>query len=588
MKSAAVALALALLSASPAGAREYRYVTLSDGGSIRCGDAPANWQKPDGDEAGFVARQLQPDRGPPGVARPDGGAQAEPPDAGVGCAGTMYLRWHFSVGGELSKLATTTLRIRYAHGFAAYLNGVEIARRRLAPGADAAATATDYHGPEFESVYVPVKPGLLRARGNVLAVEVHPHTAGKHPYAEVELGGADGARIVRGPYLTRLGEHEVTVELDTDLPTLAEVRWGATEAYGKIDTDAPAARHHALRLTGLPSGAVVHYRVRVRPGSAAVALTRGLPVGPDPGPPAPASASDANDDGVVDAGDAAFHTPPARDQPLRFAVYGDTRTGHDIHALLDQRLLEEDPDLAILTGDLVDMGSDDGDWEKFFDIARTLLRQLAIFPAPGNHEYARLGHGISKFLSFFRWPVRPGEDDAAFYSFDLSGVHFVALDSHQYRSARQLAWFGRDLAEARRSGARAIFVYAHEPCWSTGLHGDNATCIHDYAPLMEKNHVAMFFAGHDHDYERGRVGALNYLVTGGAGAGLRWAHCGVPGKRACPPHVFAFANEHHYVMVEVLPHQFRICPKRIDGTPLEPCVDLPLPGSLSGVSSSSK
>ena len=51
----------------------------------------------------------------------------------------------------------------------------------------------------------------------------------------------------------------------------------------------------------------------------------------------------------------------------------------------------------------------------------------------------------------------------------------------------------------------------------------------------------------------------------------------MPGKRACPPRVLAFANEHHYVMVEVLPRFFRVCPKRPDGSAIEPCVELPLP-----------
>jgi hypothetical protein len=40
--------------------------------------------------------------------------------------------------------------------------------------------------------------------------------------------------------------------------------------------------------------------------------------------------------------------------------------------------------------------------------------------------------------------------------------------------------------------------------------------------------------------------------------------------------VTAFINEHHYLLVEVLPKLFRVCPKRPDGSPLEACVDYPL------------
>jgi acid phosphatase type 7 len=349
------------------------------------------------------------------------------------------------------------------------------------------------------------------------------------------------------------------VAFDTDLPTVGEVRWGLDEGYGRLLTDAPPQTHHALRLTGLKPGTSYHYKVSVRPTPAAVASVDGLPLMEG-----------------IHTPDAAFHTPPQAGKPLRFVVYGDVRSGHDVHAVLNQRIAEEDPDLAILTGDLVDRGSDEGDWERFFEVAAGLLRQLAIFPAAGNHEAARLGRGMTHFLQYFRWPLRADEEGAGYYSFDAAGVHFVALDSNQYRSPRQIAWLDRDLGEARRKGARALFVYAHEPPYSTGLHGDSAVMIRDYVPILERHKVSMFFGGHDHHYERGRVGALDYVVTGGGGAELRTARCGVPGKRACPPHVLAFANEHHYVMVEVMPTLFRVCPKRTDGTPIEACATFPL------------
>jgi len=239
-------------------------------------------------------------------------------------------------------------------------------------------------------------------------------------------------------------------------------------------------------------------------------------------------------------------------------------------------MVEEDPDLAIVTGDLVDAGSDEGDWERFFEIAAQFLRQVAIFPSPGNHEYARLGRGQARFRALFREPLRAGEDDAGYYSFDAAGVHFVALDSNSYRSPKQLAWFDADLQKARKRGARALYVFSHEPPYSTGLHGDNQIMIHDYVPIMEKYKVAMYFGGHDHQYERGKRGALDYVVTGGGGAELRTARCGIPGKKRCPPHVLGFANEHHYVVVEVMPSFFRVCPKRLDGTALEACSELPL------------
>ena len=88
-------------------------------------------------------------------------------------------------------------------------------------------------------------------------------------------------------------------------------------------------------------------------------------------------------------------------------------------------------------------------------------------------------------------------------------------------------------------------------------------------------------SGHDHDYERGRIGGLHYLVSGGGGAELRAPTCGTLGLPACPPSVSSFVNEHHYVSIEVLPTLFRICPKRPDGSALVACVDLPIHPWLS-------
>lgn len=539
-----------------AAASEQTFVADGAPARTRCGAAPSGWERGDFDDRGWSVRATI-------VDRRDGGApyEIEAPDAGAPCSGARFVRWHFRAGDDVARLQTLTLRIRYTHGFAAYLNGTEIARRRLSPGLSPDGLASDVHGPEYESFIVSAR---VLARGdNVLAVEVHPRTAGRDTTVELSLAGDDGPRIVRGPYLLALREREATVVVDTDLPTAVDLRWGATADYGASSTDA-FGTHHVLRLTGLRPGTNYHYRVRAR---TAVAEAAGGDI---------VQPHNKQTGVLADAGDVVFHTPPDAGRPLRFAVYGDVRSGHDVHAALDQALADEQPDLAILTGDLVDRGSDEGDWERFFEIAGPLLRQLSIYPAIGNHEYASRGKGLLAFMQLFRWPVAAPDDEPPWYSFDVGGVHFVALDSNSYKVPRQLGWLERDLREARRRDVRAIFVYAHEGPASAGLHGDNAVCARDYVPIMQRYRVSMFFGGHDHDYERGRLGTLDYVVTGGGGAELRAPRCGVPGRRPCAPRVAAFVNDHNYVMVEVLPSLFRVCPKHVDGTPLEPCTQYPL------------
>ncbi|HZS41759.1 MAG TPA: metallophosphoesterase [Polyangia bacterium] len=523
---------------------ERTYVRFGDAGRALCGVTPPRWMDPTFDDRAWSDPS----------ASPDGGA----------CTGNRSARWVFDVGPELSRLATITLRVRYRHGFAAYLNGVEIARARLEAGAAPEALATDVHGLEAESYVIPVRAGLLHTARNVLAIEAHPHTAGLQAMIDAQLTASDGPRLVRGPYLQRISPSQVTIVFDTDLPTLGQVRYGATEHYDHTVGAAPPATHHVLDLVGLAPASLVHYRVTARGGEAVklAANTHPLPLAGT----------------VVDSGDLTFHTPPSADgRPLRFLIYGDVRSGHDVHAQLDRRLAAEDADLAIVTGDLVGRGSEDAEWEKFFEISGPLLARLAIFPAPGNHEYARLGPsgiGADRFRAFFA-PLL-GDPAASYYSFDEAGVHFVALDSNAYLDRRQIEWLERDLSTAEKRGARAVIVFAHQGPYTSGMHGNQEDCIRDYVPILVRHHVALFIGGHDHHYERGRVGALNYLISGGGGADLRPLRCAMSGSKPCGPTVLALANEYHYLVVEVMPTFLRLCPKRLDGAPLEACTVLPL------------
>ena len=518
-----------------AEAAEYHYLAASEAGRLRCG-APAGFAAVDFDERGWLA---------------DGGDRADNAVRGASSDGTsacdvLRIRRRFDVGPEAARLVTLTLRAKYHDGLVAWINGVEVVRRRLG---EEGALADERRGPEEERFVVPVGPGLLHARDNLLAVEVRSARPGRAPSAEVALDGADGLRIIRGPYLQHVFDGTARVLLDTDLPSRVAVSYrpaGAALAEERSAKSAALATHHTVLLTGLAAGTAYRYRI-----SAAIA---GWSEG----------AATAESTGE-------FHTPPTADHPLRFVVFGDVRSGHDVHAAIVGAVVAEDPDLVLLTGDLVDRGSDEGDWERYFEVAEPLLRQVAVYPALGNHEYVRRGEGRERFLTLF-----PRDGGTAWWSFDIAGVHFICLDSEAFRDPAQLEWLTRDLAAAHARRPRAIFAFAHDGPWSSQLHGDNAVAIHDYAPLLERGGVTVIFSGHDHDYERGQVGGLAYVVSGGGGAELRAPRCGVPGKRRCPSRVRAFANEHHYIVVDVMKDRLRLCPKRADGTLLEACPTLPL------------
>jgi hypothetical protein len=575
------------LGAGPVLGDRARQVRVGPGGAAF---VAAGWQGPDFDDRSWVPPEPPP--ASPAPLAPSASSaplpQAAPPSAPASpdggpppCTGTLYLRRRFDVGPELSRLASLLLRVRYEDGFAAYVNGVEVARRRLPDAAltEPSTLANDRSPTEPENYYVPVSRGLLRARDNLLAMEVHPRTLERCPRMDAELSAADGPRVVRGPYIEGLSASAIDLSVESDVPTAIDVRYGKGEVRTARDRrigDRAATTMHRVHLEGLRAGTTYHYQI-------ALHLAEGS---------------------TTDLPETSFHTPPAAGRSLRFIIYGDSRSGHEVHAQVVQSLLAEDPDLVLSTGDVVERGTEEGDWDRFFRVAAPLLRRVAVYMVPGNHEYARRGLGAARLFDLFatmfplqqavlgegepagqrpprevmasppRGPVggTAPEGDRGYYSFDVAGVHFVGLDSNQYRSPRQQRWFEDDLDKASARHPRAIFVWAHEGPYSAGWHGDSSEAIRNYVPICERYNVTMFFSGHDHDYERGRRGRLSYVVTGGAGAELRPLRCGVPGKRRCKNPPAIFVNDHNYVRVEVLPGQLKLCAKRIDGTPLEPCV----------------
>ncbi|MCB9573794.1 MAG: metallophosphoesterase [Kofleriaceae bacterium] len=468
--------------------------------------------------------------------------------ATIGDADRVAALWattRFAVTAAQRDLEVLDVRARYGDGIVVWLNGVEVARRRVAPAARPGEMAGMVRGPEWETFHVPVAPGLLRLGDNLVAVEVRPSGRSVAPRFDLELVGRRGAALTRGPVLQRVGLDHASILIETDLPTTATVEWGPTEALGhEVASPAGIARRHVIDLDGLPAAGVVHYRVLAAGATTPVRT---------------------------------FRTLPARGQVVRVAVYGDVRGGHETHAELVAAIRAEDPDLVLATGDLVLRGSDEGDWDRFFAVAGELLATIPFVAAPGNHDLGRTGDARRRFADIFALPALPADDRpawAVWYGFDAGDVHVAVIDSNAYDEAAQRTWLDADLAAAEAAGARTILVMMHDGPYSRGSHGGNREAAETYVPIMARHHATLVLSGHDHLYQRGRQGGVDYLVTGGGGAPLYAISCGVKGKRRCKVDdgMRAVLKEHHYVMLNIYPDFVEACAKRADGTALEPCV----------------
>ncbi len=573
---------LTALGATPARADKTIAVTVGPWRFLS-GSPPGGWTEPSFDDRGwggpaagpFTPRP--PDLSPvPGSAMP--GPAPLPP-------GTLYdlvphapllLRARFSVA-DPAHVRVLELRVAYNDAFVAYVNGQEIARRGIVANGTAALGP---HGPETERLYVAVPSAALpslRPDGNLLAVSVYasPGRAidfASAPAALVDVAAASGVRIVRGPYLSTPTEGApgkgkeptagVRLNWQTDLPASGTVTVTREdgEPAARSTRQIPvgeAATRQGIAVSGLASGATYSYRVEVEAGG-----------------------------DRASAGPFRFKTLPAPPMPLRFAVYGDMRyPGHAAHRTIVEALVREAPALIVNTGDLTDVGSEESNWQKYFEITAPMGAIAPVVPALGNHDADRRGTGALLTWSLFGVPAKgpPG-----WTSLDLGGVHFVILSTNEMRNPAQVAWLRDDLARARRHHARAIFAFCHEGPWAHGLHGGAPEMARDYAPLLAAAHVDVLFSGHDHIYERGvgttSEGNLTYVVTGGGGAPLYNPSCraasGPPPNvphplPPCPASVAVLTNSYHYIMVEVAPDGVTLCPRHPDGSPVEACVHLP-------------
>lgn len=336
----------------------------------------------------------------------------------------------------------------------------------------------------------------------------------------------------KGPYLMDVQPDRIAVLLELDAPRAVtlEVRGGDGEI---VEVASEAKAFHEIDAPGLKPASEYRYSVTVEGGGRATGRFRTAPM---PG-----------------------------EGPIRFAVYGDSRTGDAEHAGVVRAITNARPAFLVNTGDMVATGSDEIDWHNFFTIEADLLRVMPVFPAIGNHELYQLGGGIANYKKYIR---TPGGDQVPWYAFTYGPVRFVMLDSNDRwaRGTAQWQFLEREL-EAARSDPKVehVIVAMHHGPYSSGRHGSNELLESSGAlQLMHDAGVSIVFSGHDHLYERGQVDGLKYVVTGGAGAPLYPINRRLPGQ-------LAFVPEHHFVTVDVDGERVKMHVLRPNGSAIERC-----------------
>lgn len=299
-------------------------------------------------------------------------------------------------------------------------------------------------------------------------------------------------QILKGPYLQNVTPEGITVMWETHVPGTSQVAYGTEETLGRLAIGREGTLHE-VRLEGLQAETTYYYQVRSE-----------------------------NEAGAVTSTLSRFRTAPRRDTPFRVLVWGDNRTDYETCDRVCQQMARMKPDLVVSVGDVVTNGQNYDEWgREYFLPIRHFAAWVPSFIAIGNHEND--AHWFDDFVD------QPGNEH--WFAFTYGHTRFVLLDTNRPYGpdTDQYRWLRQELAsEAYRKATFRLAFFHHPPYseqWDSPGYDGEASVREHLVPLLEEAGVDIVFAGHTHDYERGRW-PLNgqrvtyYVITGGGGSAL--------------------------------------------------------------------
>ena len=232
-----------------------------------------------------------------------------------------------------------------------------------------------------------------------------------------------------------------------------------------------------------------------------------------------------------------FITAPLQNttRKIRIAVLGDcgrSVSGKQLATLnAYQNYVGKNPaEILLLLGDNAYNNGWDYEYQaNFFNVYQTtILKNHALFPAPGNHDYTNLSsHQIDKQIPYYNIFTLPQNGECggiasgtpSYYAYNWGNIHFISLDSYgkEETSLRlydttspQVRWLKQDLAANTQ---KWTIVYWHHPPFTKGSHNSDTeaelvSIRQNLLTILERNGVDMVLCGHSHTYER------SYLLKG--------------------------------------------------------------------------
>lgn len=219
-----------------------------------------------------------------------------------------------------------------------------------------------------------------------------------------------------------------------------------------------------------------------------------------------------------------FTTPgsPGSFDSFRVAIAGDSRGDYATWGAILTAMEAHDPDLILFSGDMVELGANQAEWDQWFEAAGDLLATTPLVAAHGNHEFL-----ANNYFAQFAFP---GNEE--WFAVEYGPLLVLSLNdtvrTPEHIDSTQRSFLEQELAATTLPWRIAMH---HQPAYSTcTTHGSDLDVRAAWSDVLESRRVQLVTAGHNHIYERSVPIYLGeqapadqgtvYLVSGGAGAPL--------------------------------------------------------------------
>ena len=262
---------------------------------------------------------------------------------------------------------------------------------------------------------------------------------------------------------------------------------------------------------------------------------------------------------------------PRWGKKIKLAIWADSQGGWKRFDQFTKLIHENQVDLSIGAGDLVNNGSEEDAYPRFLQkLSQMNAAQLLV---PGNHDYDGYYDDLNP-EQLQQYLFRENEPRYGFQQVGPVGVLTLDPSENFPVSIAETSEQGKFLHSVLNSeswnNSSWKMVVLHQPPYSQGwpgYHGEESIRVL-LEPYFHAGKIDLVIAGHTHDYERLTKefsgNQVHFFIVGGAGGGME-----PEGKRSDYPIMDRLIKKHHVAIAEVTASEFAVRIVGINGELLD-------------------